>query len=333
MTPRELLARFETLPRVRLAHLPTPIEELKRLTAELGGPRILVKREDATGLAIGGNKTRQFEIAVGDAVAQGADTIVTGAASQSNHCRQAAAAAARMGLGCSLVLRKDARRDPVQGNHLLMRLLGADIRFVDAQLGPEILAEVKNLEAELRGQGRNPYVIVDDRGNGACGVAYTGMVAELQEQLGDVRPTHVYVCSSGPTGGGLQLGAALLGVPWKPVYIAPVIWPTPAGERMARIANTAAEMLGVERRLSPEDFDLRRDYVGEGYGIPTKEGVEAIRLVARTEGLLLDPVYTGKAMAGLIDHVRRGELTRDHTVVFIHTGGTPALFAYAPELI
>ena len=334
MTPAELASKLAALPRAGLAHLPTPLEELPRLSAALGGPRVVVKREDCTGLAVGGNKTRQFEYSLGNALSSGADTIVTGAASQSNHCRQAAAACARLGLACHLVLRDDDRRRPVQGNHLLMRLLGANIRFARCELGPEMDVKKEELAEELRAKGSKPYVLSSPCANGPNATGYVGMVVELETQLADrgIRPTWLYICTAGPTGAGILLGAKLLDVSWKMAAIAPIVWPFPAEEKMAEVANSAAGYIGVDLRVKPDDFDVNIGYVGPGYGTFTPEAKEAIELMARTEGIVLDPVYSGKCFAGLVDHVRRGKLSKKDTVVFVHTGGSPALFAYAPEV-
>lgn len=334
MELRDLKAKLAALPRARFAELPTPLQELKRLSAALGGPRILVKREDQTGLAFGGNKTRQFEYSLGDALALGADAIVTGAASQSNHCRQAAAACAKLGLPCYLVLKDDAHRHPVQGNLLLMHLFGAQVRFVQAELGRDMDRHKKAMADEVAAKGLKPYILSSERGNGPNSAAYVDMVVELEEQLRErgVRPTWVYICSSGPTGAGVRLGAKLLGVSWRMVAVAPIVWPFSTHEWMAGIAGSAAKWIGVEERLAPGDFDVRLDHVGPSYGVFTREAREALELMARTEGIVLDPVYSAKCLAGLIHDVRAGKLTRDDTVVFVHTGGTPALFAYAAEI-
>ncbi len=334
MKLQELKSGIARLPRVGLAQLPTPLEEMKRLSGALGGPRIFVKRDDCTGLALGGNKTRQFEFALGDAIAQGANAIVTGAASQSNHCRQAAAACARLGLPCHLVLRDDSHRRPVQGNLLLMQLLGAHVRFVQSELGRELDAHKQAMAEELKAGGLKPYILASERGNRPNAAAYAGMVVELEEQLAaaGLRPSRLYVCTAGPTGAGIRLGAKLLDVSWRMVAVAPIVWAFPTPEYMARIANSAADYIGVDARVDPGDFDVRAEFVGPSYGVFTPEAKEALELTARTEGIVLDPVYSAKCMAGLIADVRSGKLTKADTVVFVHTGGTPALFAYASEV-
>lgn len=334
MTHQELQARIDALPRAHFGHFPTPLEEARNLSRALSGPRLWIKRDDCTGLAFGGNKTRQFEFGLGDALASGADCIVTGASAQSNHCRQAAAACAQLGLPCHLVLKRSSAGTPVQGNLLLMQLLGADLQFVDCAMGPELDAHKQRRADELRAQGKNPYVLSSERGNPPNAVGYVSMIAELVPQLAaaGIEPTHLFICSAGPTGAGTLLGSRLLGVPWKTVFISPIVWPFSTEERMAHIARGAARLLGLESPLQPADFDVRFDYIGDSYGTMSAGGKEAIGLLARTEGLLLDPVYSGKALAGLIDCIRNGSLTANDTVVFVHTGGTPALFAFADAL-
>jgi D-cysteine desulfhydrase family pyridoxal phosphate-dependent enzyme len=334
MMTEAMRAGLERLPRVRLAHLPTPLEECPRLSAALGDARVWIKRDDATGLAFGGNKARQLEFTLGAALAQGADCIVQGAGAQSNHCRQTAAACARLGLDCFLCLRRDAKSEPPQGNLLLDQVLGAPVRWVDCELGPELEAAKAALGEELRAQGRRPYVIGDPRGRTLGAVAYAAMVLELSGQLetAGIRPDFLYACSSGATGAGIQLAAQALGVSWKPVFVAPIRWPYDTAAAMARAATAAAAELGLPLSIEGADVRLEEDYVGPAYGAVTREGKAAIQLMARTEGILLDPVYTGKAMAGMIDHVRRGKVPPGSTVVFVHTGGTPALFAYAAEM-
>ncbi len=333
MTVTELQARIDALPRARFGLFPTPLEQAPNLSRALGGPRIFIKREDCTGLAFGGNKTRQFEFGIGDALALGADCIVTGASSQSNHCRQAAAACARLGLPCHLVLKSNSKGNPRQGNLLLMELLGADIQFVECAMGPELDAHKQRRADELSAAGKNPYVLSSERGNPPNAVGYVNMIAELVPQLeaAGVTPTWLFICSAGPTGAGTLLGSKLLIVPWKTVFISPIVWPFSTEERMAHMARGAAQLLGLDSPLTASDFDVRFDYIGESYGTMSAGGREAIELLARTEGIILDPVYSGKALAGLIDFIRTGQVGRDDTVVFVHTGGTPALFAFADE--
>jgi 1-aminocyclopropane-1-carboxylate deaminase/D-cysteine desulfhydrase-like pyridoxal-dependent ACC family enzyme len=346
---RRAIAR---LPRVPLANLPTPLDDCPRLSAALGGPRIMIKRDDLTGLAFGGNKTRKLELNFGEARQRGADVVVGTAAAQSNHCRQTAAAAARLGLACHLLLRggqKDGR--PAQGNLLLDDLLGAEVRLLYGEALERWPETVAAYMEELRGRGHVPYQVMNTLESDRLGaVAYMAAFLELQEQLRDVAqreagreaargaqargrsPGWIYLASLGGTGGGLALAAKLLAPEMRVVCFTPMDSVALRLPKLLAEANAAAELLGIPERLEAGDVTMHDETIGAGYGIPTAEGTQALRLVARQEGILLDPVYTAKAMAGLIDHIRRGVIGRDETVVFLHTGGLPALFAYNGEL-
>jgi len=335
-TPAELRARLNALPRVRLADLPTPLHPCPRFSAAVGG-RVFLKRDDLTGLAFGGNKTRKFEFAFADALAEGADVVITGAASQSNHARQCAAAAAKLGLECYLVNRHDHRsRAGVNGNLLLDCLLGAQVRLVEVDRGLDQRQAMEQLAAELRAAGRRPY-LMGARAQVLSVVAYVECVVEIVEQAAvqGVQVDTLVVASGNGTHAGVALGAKALGLTQPTLGFRPS--PAPSDEAVAEgvaaLANAGAEILGLETRLEGREIENCGAYVGEAYGLVTQEGLEAIQLLARTEGILLDPVYTGKAVAGLIDYLRTGRLAADQTVVYIHTGGTPALFAYAEELM
>ncbi|HEV2123897.1 MAG TPA: D-cysteine desulfhydrase family protein [Chloroflexota bacterium] len=323
------------LPRARLGYFPTPLEECARFSEALGGPRILVKRDDLTGLAFGGNKTRKLEFNLGEAVARGADVMVGGAAAQSNHCRQAAAAAAKFGLECHLFLQggqKDAY--PPQGNLLLDHLLGAQVHLLQGEEGervPEIMAA--HVEA-LRAQGRRPYQFMGTPEADRLGaLSYVDTFLELQTQLREqgLRADRLYVASGGGTGGGLTLAAKIVAPETKVVTFTPIDTVASRRQRMCAQANAAAELLGLPERLTEAEITMHDEYIGPSYGIATPAGIEATTLLARTEGIILEPIYTAKAVAGLIDHVRRGLIGKDETVVYLHTGGLPALFAYNEE--
>jgi 1-aminocyclopropane-1-carboxylate deaminase/D-cysteine desulfhydrase-like pyridoxal-dependent ACC family enzyme len=322
---REILARQ---PRVKLAALPTPLEPLPRLSAALGGPTLYVKRDDLTGLAFGGNKTRQLEYVMGDILRQNPEVLVTGANIQSNWSRQAAAAAARLGIPIVLVLRNNDMQE-IQGNVLLDLWLGADVRFVDE---PDMTLIFKHIDAvvtELRAQGKRAFKL--DAWSPATAIAYVDMMVELDEQCERMalEPSWLWLAAAGPTQAGIVLGARLLDWNLRIMGIAPLRWSDRTMEELsAAIANQAAAQLGVDTRVAPAEICNLADYIGAGYAIPSPEGLAAMRLAARTDALLLDPVYTGKALAGLIDHVRKGALTKEDTVVFLHTGGLPANFAF-----
>jgi D-cysteine desulfhydrase family pyridoxal phosphate-dependent enzyme len=334
LSPKELERCVARLPRIQLAHLPTPLEEVPHFAGRLGGPQIFIKRDDCTGLLFGGNKTRHNEFLLADAVEQGADVIVWGAGTQSNNCRQTAAACARLGLECRLYLSRAAHNDDVQGNLLLDHLVGARVEIVDAPLGPELEALLHARADELRGQGRRPYVWDRHRSRELGAVSYMLCVAEIAEQMREsgLRPAALYVAASGATGAGVALANAVLGLGCQVRLLCPIRWPWDIAEDMAQVANRTAELLGLPHRLRAGNIDASTDYIGPGYGAVTPGGWEALELLATTEGILLDPVYTAKAMAGLIDDVR-GRRVPDGPVVFIHTGGTPAVFAYRDELL
>jgi D-cysteine desulfhydrase family pyridoxal phosphate-dependent enzyme len=324
-------------PRIPLAGLPTPLEEAPRLTAALGGPRILIKRDDLTGLALGGNKARKLEFLMAGALAEGADTVMTTGAADSNHCRMTAAAAARLGLRCVLLLGAQSESPPVQGNLLLDHLFGAEILYYPAGgkiSGNRLLPEVTEF---VRARGNKPYTFCSGGSTGLGALGYALMVEELTGQLAarDIRADHV-VAASGSSGthAGLLLGAAL----FRPSFtILAINVDEPDNDVLEpRTRDTyaeGAELLGLPGSHAMPEFILRPGYVGEGYGILSAPGAEAIRLLARTEGILLDPVYSSKAMAGLIDLIRRGEIGADKTVVFVHTGGAPALFTQAAVIV
>ncbi len=323
------------LPRVRLAPLPTPLEEAPRLRAALGArcPRILVKRDDLTGLGMGGNKVRKLEYHLGEAIAQGCDTLVTSGAIQSNHCRVTAAAAARAGLGASLVLRP-GESEAVQGNLLLDRILDARIRIAPAPTAAAVDAALQEEMEALRRAGRRPYLIPKGASTPLGALAYAEAFMELMMQttdLGAAMDAVVFCTGSGGTHAGLLAGTRLLqsgvdvvgvGDGAKRSELAPVV---------AELIVGLAERCQVSLHVPDEAITVLEDYGGR-YGVPTPGCVEAIRLAARTEGLILDPVYSGKALAGLIDLVGRDRWRADQTVVFWHTGGQPALFAYADDL-
>jgi 1-aminocyclopropane-1-carboxylate deaminase/D-cysteine desulfhydrase-like pyridoxal-dependent ACC family enzyme len=335
LTPDQLRRCAEKLPRVRLAHLPTPMEEAPRFARRLGGPRVFLKRDDCTGMLFGGNKTRHNEFLMADALQKGADVVVWGAGVQSNNCRQTAAACARLGLDCHLYLTRSTHNDDVQGNLLLDHLMGATVHIVDAAMGPEMDDLLLARAEELRRAGRRPYVWDRHLGRPLAAVSYALCLAEVADDLRrlGVQPAAVYCAAAGATGAGLVLGKVLLGLPWRVRLVCPIRWPWRVADDLAEVATRAAVLLGLPHRVSPSEVEATEDHVGPAYGAVTTECREALDLLARTEGILLDPAYTAKAMAGLIADVRRGRLAADKPVVFLHTGGTPAVFAYRDELM
>ena len=322
------------LPRVDLAHLPTPLEETPRFAEALGGGvRVFVKRDDCTGLLLGGNKTRHNEFIMADALARNCDVVVWGAGVQSNNCRQTAAACARLGLECHLYLARTGHGEEVQGNLLLDYLVGAHVEIVDATLGPELEAFLQARAEEWRGRGRRPYVWDRTRVRPLGAVSYALCLAEILDQMAasGLKPSAVYVSSTGATGAGLALGRAVLGLKAPVRSIFPLLWPWDVRADMAEIANQAAALLRLPHRLRAEDVDVSEDYVGPGYGVLTPAAREAFSMLARNEGILLDPVYTAKALAALVDDVRHRQT--GEVIVFVHTGGQPAVFAYRDDLL
>jgi len=326
--------RIESRARFSLAQLPTPIEKLKSLSRELGGSELLIKRDDQTGLALGGNKTRKLEFLVGQALEQGADTLVTAGAAQSNHCRQTAAAAARAGLRCELLLNGTIPELP-NGNLLLDELLGARIHWVQRS---EREAKLSEIADELRKQGSRPYVIPVGGSNGVGATGYVLAMMELAEQLNRLnqRVDHVvFASSSGGTQAGVVVGAKVTGFDGKlhGVRIDKDDEGAIYERELAEIANETAKYVDFDAQFTARDFNVEYDYLGGGYGVVGDLEREAIRLLASREGIVVDPVYTGRAMGALIDLIRKKAFRSDETVLFWHTGGAPALFAYAEDLV
>lgn len=327
---------LDRLPRVALARLPTPLEDAPRLAAALGVARVLVKRDDLTDLALGGNKVRKLEFLLGDALSQGADTLITTAAAQSNFLRLTAAAARRLGLTPVLIVR--GRPDlPSRGNLLLMRLFEADIRYVETE-DPVADATVQAMHAaadEVRRAGGRPYLMhITTFSGGRAALGYVAGAFELAAQLGERRldPGHlVLAVGSGGTQAGLLLGLRLAGCLTRVLGVSVNIPAAALRGMIGEHIRSAAGLLRVSSPVRDDEIDVTDDYVGPGYGIPTLESLSAVRQGAR-EGLLFDPVYTGKAWAALAHAVRRGDVPRQGTVVFLHTGGAPNVFLHADAI-
>ena len=322
---------MKAIPRLRFAHLPTPLESLPRLSEALGGPRLLVKRDDQTGLALGGNKTRKLEFLLAEAQSQGARTIITAGALQSNHCRQTAAAAARFGFECILVLTGET---PAQSsaNYLLDQLFGAEIIWVTQR--EQRGALLKETFDRAQASGRQPYLVPYGGSSPIGALAYAFAVEELLGQ-GEQPDWIIFATSSGGTQAGLVLGARLFGYGGKVLGISVDEPQRVLQERVAKLASESSELLGERIEFSPDEVLVNTDYLGGGYGVMGDPEREAIRLFARNEGLLLDPVYTSRAAAGMVDLIRKDFFQPDARVLFWHTGGQPALFAdkYAAALL
>ena len=327
---------LDNFPRVSLAHLPTPLEHLPRLSAELGGPQIYVKRDDCTGLATGGNKTRKLEFSMAAALEEGADTIVTVGAVQSNHVRQAAAAACKLGLKCEVLLEHRVS-DPSEyytgsGNVLLDRIFGANLREYPG--GTDFDAAMDEVADEVRAAGGKPYIIPGGASNRVGALGYVNCAIEMLGQFGEqgLDVNHIVTATgSAGTQGGLIVGLKAMGSEIPLLGIGVNVPRDKQEQKVYDLACETAEFIGKPGCVAREDVVANCDYVGAGYGEPTDSMNEAVLMLARTEGLLFDPVYSGKALAGMIDMVRNGEFG-DGNIVFLHTGGAAALFAYADQL-
>jgi D-cysteine desulfhydrase len=320
--------------RTSLGFLPTPVHALDRLSRVLNGPRILIKRDDLTGLASGGNKVRKLEFLLGDALKNGCDTVITGGAAQSNHCRQTAAAAAYCGLQCHLVLGGQPP-ECLDGNLLLDDLFGAEIHWTGPYRKGEKIPEIVE---RLAAMGRRPYVIPYGGSNAVGALGFVRAMQELEEQLLAMQENInaiVFASSSGGTQAGMIVGRSRLGRTYKLIGIGidkGEAGDAPFDEHILQLARETAGLLDTEINISIRDITINNDFFGKGYGVIGELERNAIRLMAETEGVLLDPVYTGRALGGLTAMIKQGEFNVDDTVLFWHTGGMPALFSYAEEL-
>ena len=328
------LARF---PRIKLAHLPTPLEFMPRLTEHLQGPNLYVKRDDCTGLASGGNKTRKLEFLMAEAMQQGSDTVITQGAVQSNHARQTAAAAARLGMHCEILFENrisDPSNDYLNsGNVLLDRLFGANTRHYPG--GSDMNAAMEEVASELSGAGARPYIIPGGGSNPVGALGYVDCALELLQQANDqqLRIDHlIHATGSAGTQAGLVTGlrATHTGIPILGIGVNAA--QEAQEQKVYDLALETAEFVGAAGCVSREDIIANCDYIGDGYGVPTDSMIEAVKLLAQLEGLLFDPVYSGKGLAGMLDLIRKGEFKTGENVVFLHTGGSAGLFGYVGDL-
>ena len=319
------------VPRLRFAHLPTAIEEMPRLTKALGGPKLLIKRDDQTGLAFGGNKTRKLEFLVAEAQAQSACMLISGGAMQSNHCRQTAAAAAKFGMECVLVL-AGTHQDQPSANLLLDFLFDADVVWVEKRENRD--AKLKEIYETAQKSGCKPYLVPYGGSSPTGALGYAFAVEEFIQQ-GVHADWIVFGTSSGGTHAGLVLGQRVFGYQGKVLGISIDEPEAQLKTHVSALASEASEKLGARIEFRPEDVLANDAYCQAGYGVFGEGEREAIMLFAKNEGVLLDPVYTGRAAAGMIDLIRSGFFKKDETVLFWNTGGQPALFAekYQPELL
>jgi L-cysteate sulfo-lyase len=337
VTREQLSERVGVLPRVRIAALPTPLEEMPRLRAALGAntPRLFVKRDDLTGLAFGGNKVRHLEFRIADALKKGADTLIVTNVAQSNHARLHTAVAAKFGLTNYIIKIPSKKDDPIQGNLLLDHIMGAMIIEAESDEPAAIERQLDALIARLKAEGHVPYDVPRDRFSkiaGTCGFLLAAV--EILGQLDTMGASvdHIFM-ASGTSSAGLALAGKLLGAPYR-------VHPISVGgsrdviqAQTLEYANSAAALIGLTTQLTAADFTVHDAYVGERYGVVTAAGLEALSLAGRSEGLILDPVYTAKALSGLIDQIRKGAIGKDESVLFVHTGGLPITFAYNEEIM
>ncbi|QPF93373.1 D-cysteine desulfhydrase family protein [Bradyrhizobium commune] len=333
---KPLTDRLAAFPRLGLADLPTPLQPMKRLTALLGGPRLWVKRDDATGLGFGGNKLRKLDYVLHDAVSNGADTIVSGGVVQSNSQRQVAAVAAKLGLACHLAVYHGRLAPPTpeyetSGNAFLNRLFGAHLH--DVPWTGDRNAAIRTLVDDLRARGRKPYFVPYGVSNALGAVAYATTIAEIARQaaLSGFAPSAIVHCSgSAGTQAGLVVGAAVAMPDTKVIGIDIDAEPARVRADVVTLARQAADLLGAD--FDEAMVEVVAGHAGPAYGVPHAATIEAIRLAGQSEALVLDPVYSGKGLAGLIAMIRQGRWRNDEDVIFLHTGGAPALFAYQSAL-
>jgi D-cysteine desulfhydrase len=323
---------LEHIEKTSLGFFPTPLVELSRLSHFLGGPKIFMKRDDMTGLALGGNKTRKLEYILADALKQGCDTIITAGAAQSNHCRQTAAAAAKLNLECHLLLGGEAPLK-AQGNLLLDHIFACHIHWTGLNRKGQ---DITRIFTQLKATGKKPYIVPYGGSNELGAMSFIDAVAELQQQKKGREFSHViFASSSGGTHAGLVLGKKIHNKTFELVGInieKETDVTLPFAEQITQLVNSTAKFIGLDYSFSKDQLILNSDYVGDGYGIVGPQDNEAITLTAKFEGILLDPVYTGKAMSGLIHLIRSGKIAKSDEVLFWHTGGAPSLFAYADDL-
>ena len=336
LTAQELVARINKIPRVNLAQLPTALEFAPNISKELN-INLYIKRDDCTALAFGGNKTRHLEFIMAKILSGDYDCILTGAASQSNFCRQAVAAANKLNLDSYLVLMHGIKGRLMQGNFLLYNILGANVDVVEGEDLEEIPRHLDKKYNELIKEGRKPLLIYGGFGKEdtvLAGISYANAMAEIDLQMKEQNfmADHLFVTAANMTQAGCELGAKILNWPTRLQGISPVYWEMNIKKDIARICNEGANLLDLNLEFTDEMINHDNSYVGEKYGAATKEGVEAMKLLAKKEGIILDPVYTSKGFAALIDYVKKGIIKKGEDVIFMFTGGSPAVFAYSAEI-
>ncbi len=336
LTANELINKINKIPRVSLALLPTALEYAPNISKYLD-INLYIKRDDCTSLAFGGNKTRHLEFIMAKALSGNYDCILTGASSQSNFCRQAVAAANKLNLESYLVLMHGVKGKLMQGNFLLYNILGANVDVVDGEDLEQIPIHLDKKYNELLKKGRKPLLIYGGFGKEdttLAGISYANAMAEIDIQMKEKNfmADHLFVTAANMTQAGCELGAKILDWPTRIQGISPVYWEMDIKKDIARICNEGAKLLDINFEFTSEMINHDNNYVGQKYGVTTQDGINAMKLLASKEGIILDPVYTSKGFAALIDYVHKGKIKKKENVIFIFTGGSPAVFAYNEEL-
>ena len=336
LSSEELVSRINKIPRIRLAQLPTVLEYAPNISKELN-INLYIKRDDCTALAFGGNKTRHLEFIMAKTLSGEYDCILTGAASQSNFCRQAVAAANKLNLDSYLVLMHGVKGKLMQGNFLLYNILGANVDVVEGENLEDIPKHLDKKYDELIKEGRKPLLIYGGFGEEdttLAAISYANTMVEIDKQMKNQNfiADHLFVTAANMTQAGCELGARVLNWSTRIQGISPVYWDMNIKEDIARICNQGAKMLDLNLEFNSNMINHDNNYVGKKYGVTTKDGIAAMNLLAKKEGLFLDPVYTSKGFAALIDYVKKGIIKKGENVIFILTGGSPAVFAYNEEL-
>ena len=336
LTAEELFNRINKIPKIEFAMLPTSLDYLPNISKELE-INLYIKRDDCTALAFGGNKTRHLEFIMAKVLSGDYDCILTGAASQSNWCRQTVAAANKMNLESFLVVMHGVKGNKMQGNFLLYNLLGANVDIVEGEDLEEIPKHLDIKYEKLIKQGRKPLLIkggFDYNDTVLAGISYANAMAEIDIQMRKKKiiADHLIVTSANMTQAGCDLGSKILGWSTRIQGISPVYFKLDIKKDIARICNQGAKMLDVNLTFTPDMINNDNNYVGEKYGVPTPDGLKAMRFLAKKEGIILDPVYTSKGFSALIDYVKKGIIKKNQNVIYIFTGGSPAVFAYNNEI-
>lgn len=332
LTPAELQSHIDKIPRLRLAHLPTPLEEMPRLTERLGGPNIWIKREDMTGLAFGGNKARHYEYEMPHIADEGYDVMLNIMDYHSNNARMTAAAANKIGMRYILILKNAANRN-VQGNLLIDKILGAELHLLDEYQSGDAEGYATRLKEELEGEGHKPYLIQEHlfpRIVGMVGFVQAGIEILEQIEKNNLKNVHI-IGVAGRSISGLIIAAKSMGLDWKFTGVT-VNYDVPLSEYIFQHTEDIQELLDLPVTFAESDMRILDQYVGEGYGVMTAQVAEAIHIAAQTDAIICDPNYTGTAMAALIDQVAEGGFNDNETVIFLHTGGLPAVFTFADQL-